>query len=256
MKRKKKNKPNEPKVIVQPHRKPIVLSYVEMKDLLTNIPVDRDKLFLMIMYANGMRVKEACMIKLNDITWDDEFLYINQPVLKKRKKSYIPTRAPPIDRKKEAWLSEAIIDIVKKPKEGYLIQLMEARENGEKLDNKVGLAWGYSKRKAQQTADKYAGTISHAFRHARVTHCLTEMHMSLRMLADFFGVSGASLGDWSVRYGHLVVDDMKEHLRSVRRNLIENCKYCNGTGWVSSKDNLPGHCSVCEGTGKVKPKPI
>lgn len=146
---------------------------------------------LAVSYANGTRVSEVVGIVSGNVNWNDEFVYITTPVLKKR--YYVtPSRAPPISRKGEPWLADIIIGYVE-GKEGKLIS--------------------YGKRTAQRRFDKYFDCTAHSFRHTRATHCILNLNMGMRLIADYFKLSPKGLSDWVMRYGHLDREDQEEHLR-------------------------------------------
>ena len=215
MKRKRKAKPpKEPKIIKQPHRQPKVFLYDEFQGIVKQITNPLHRTLILVTYANGARIGEACKILWDGINWDDEFLTISQQVFKKRGTS-VPIRSPPIDRIKEAWLTEPIIEFIKPFKENYLKAVMEARLAGEPEPEPPKL-WSFTPRYARILIDKYLNCTPHSLRHTRATHCITIGKMNLRFVAEYFRIAPSSLGEWVVRYGHLDTEDLKEHLRGQR----------------------------------------
>lgn len=181
------------------YHKAELFTYEHMNDLLSGIPDERERLFFMSFYANGLRVEEACRLVLADYNFDNEFLKIQSDVLKKKDDS-IPKRNSPLSRSCEPWLTEEIIRL--------WIQFNGSPESKNKV-------WTMSKRTAQYRANKYFGTISHAMRHNRATHLMTKFNYSLLDLQQFFGLSPASMDDWRAIYGHLEKSHLEDKWRAM-----------------------------------------
>lgn len=176
-------------------QKPIAFSYEGIKRRILAVGNKMDRFMFAVSYANGTRVSEILNLCANDIDIDEEFIYIQTPVRKKRRNDVY--RAPPISRKGEPWLAYIISNYVK-DYEGELSEYVLIT---------------YSKRTAQRRFEEFFDCTSHSFRHTRVTHCFTVLGMSERLIAEYFRISPSSLGDWIMRYGHLNRKDLKAHLK-------------------------------------------
>lgn len=182
-------------------REPTIFLYSTIKDLLLGIEEPRERLVFLCAYANGLRIKEACMLQFSDIQWDDDFLMIRSRVLKKRDGTQ-PIRNSPISRKAETWLTEPIIELANRLRSG---------------PEDLTTIWPFSKRTAQTRADKYFGATAHSLRHNRTSHLMTEFNYQLRDLQEFFRLEPASVAEWQGRYGHLE----KSYLRD-KWKVLEN----------------------------------
>lgn len=175
----------------QNQRAPTTFTYKEIKNGILSVGNKEDRFLLSIAYGNGCRVGEITNITRGDVDWNDEFVYVTTPVLKKR--YYVtPSRAPPISRKGEPWLADLII--------GY-------------VEGRHGRLISYGKRTAQRRFNQYFDCTSHSFRHSRATHCILNLNMSMRLIAEYFKLSPKGLSDWIMRYGHLDREDQEDHLR-------------------------------------------
>lgn len=164
-----------------------VVLYSTMKEMLLAIPDERERLFFLCTYANGLRIKEACMLEFCDIQWDEKFLLIRSKVLKKRDGSQ-PIRNSPIPRRQEEWLTSPIIGLAEKLRGG---------------PEDHSLIWLMTKRTAQRRADKYFGSTAHSLRHNRTSHLMQVYNFQLRDLQEFFRLQPSSVAEWQGRYGHL-----------------------------------------------------
>lgn len=195
-------------------REAMVFSYEEIKKGLLSIPDQQDQFMLAASYANGTRVGEVVGIKRSDVTWNEQFVYIETPVLKKRKKEKgMVKRAPPINRREivgdngsipEAWLANIIIGYCEGPEPaGCLVPRQE----------KTGRLIDYGVRTAQRRFEKYFHCTSHSFRHTRATHCFQYLKFGERLIQEYFRLSPRGLGDWCSRYGHLNRHDLEVALK-------------------------------------------
>lgn len=176
-------------------RAPVAFAYDEVKNMILSIGDKTDRFVLAVCYANGCRVSEVLGVRAEDIELTDEFVYIETPVLKKRKLTTgkgIMKRAPPISRKGEAWLTELILDYAA-GKRGSLVP--------------------YSKRTIQRRFDQYCDCTSHSFRHTRASHCLKHLGYSMEQVSMYFRLSPRGLTDWILRYGHLSMSDLEKTQR-------------------------------------------
>ena len=146
-----------------------------------------------VSYANGTRISEVLGLRASDVEVGEDFIYIQTPVLKKRKWKGKMYRAPPISIKGETWLADIIAGYVG-GKEGKLIS--------------------YSKRTAQYRFDEYFDCTSHSFRHTRAMHCFRVLGMSMEKVGLYFRLSPRGLTDWIMRYGHLDATDLEQHLKN------------------------------------------
>ena len=99
-----------------------VIPYPAIRELLNRIVDPYDKWLIGTTYANGNRISETLALKFGDFNWDNDFLYIQSIVKKKRgrkvkgkaKQSPKPPKRRnfPIPRDIEPWLTEDIIKFV------------------------------------------------------------------------------------------------------------------------------------------------
>lgn len=176
-------------------RPPKVFDYEEIKNLILCIPDATDRFILAIAYANGTRVGELKGLQAKDIVWDNDFVYITTPVLKKRG-LVVPKRNPPISRFGEEWLANLIISYV------------------EHLKPDTNLV-PFCKRTLQYRFQQYADCTAHSFRHTRAMHMLRYFKMSMEKIRLFFRLSPTGLVSWIARYGHLDTEDLKQHYRDL-----------------------------------------
>lgn len=179
-----------------------MFTYPEVKDLILSIGDRLDRFILAVAYGNGCRVGELKGLRVKDIEKDNDFVYITTPVLKKRG-LVVPKRAPPISRVGEPWLSGIVLDFIK------------GRDPNEVLIP-------YSKRTLQYRFQEYADCTSHSFRHTRAMHMLRQFKMSMEEIKLFFRLSPSGLVAWIDTYGHLDVEDLKEHYKSL--GMVRKCE--------------------------------
>jgi integrase len=174
------------------------IPYSEVKQRISNIPIIKHRLYFAILYANGNRASEPLILTLNDISWNEKFIYITTIVLKKRgiAKGKIK-RNPPISRIKESWLTEIIINCTEELKKNF---------------NPEEPIFDWTMRTSQRKCWKYFGCKIHTLRHTRVTHCFTILRMSLNQVIKYFEISQREAVRWSMIYGHLENKDLEEHL--------------------------------------------
>lgn len=192
-----------------PQRPAKVLQYQDIKETIENVPDNTDQFLFAISYANGTRVSEAMGVTAEDITWNNDFVYVRTKVLKKRTKKEL-WRNPPISRTKEKWLANIILSHAMPVKAKW-----EQNKNEEiVLGNPVPAApklIRYCVRTAQRRFDHYFKCTSHSFRHTRATHCIVLFGMNMHMVVDFFRVSPRASMEWAMRYGHLETKDIEKH---------------------------------------------
>ncbi|MCC7073025.1 MAG: tyrosine-type recombinase/integrase [Deltaproteobacteria bacterium] len=92
------------------HKLPVVLAVDEIRRLLSSAPSLRDKLLLGMMYATGMRVSEACRLRVRDIEFNRRTIRVEQGKGRKDRLVMLPTSfAPLLERlariaTPDAWL--------------------------------------------------------------------------------------------------------------------------------------------------------
>jgi integrase/recombinase XerD len=174
---------------------PEVLTVEEVEALLAAPKEDtwigaRDRAILELLYATGMRVSEACQLRLSDL--DDTFVKVCG---KGRKERVIPVGAKAI----------AAVD-------AYLTQFRNGveEENGFLFTSKSGkpisriVVWQQIQRYAKEAG--IAKRVSpHTLRHSFATHLL-EHGADLRLIQDMLGHEDIGTTD---RYTHVVGDRLK-----------------------------------------------
>lgn len=187
-----------------PYRKSPKWPYSFMQTRIKAIQDEHKQALIAIAYANGMRLNEALAIKFNDFTFGDEYLYINQIVLKKGKDSPIEkkVRAPPTSIKNEAWLVELI--------RGYI-----NRHSQKPQETDDRLIFTFNQRTAQRIANETLGIKFHALRHLRVRHLRQYLNYDLPLIQKFFHLSNRGLVKWINTYADIDTKILEEHLESV-----------------------------------------
>jgi integrase len=183
-------------------RKPQLFQYAAMQELLLKVPNDRERLFFLCAYANGMRIKEAWLLSFADIQWDNDFLMIRSKILKK-KDGKLPTRNSPVSRQTESWLTEPIIELAQRFRTGP--------------DDQTRI-FQLSKRTAQKRADDYFGATAHSLRHNRTSHLMIIYNYQMRDLQEFFGLEPTSIAEWQGRYGHLEKSYLRDKWNAMKKN--------------------------------------
>lgn len=83
----------------RPRTLPVVLSVEEIRRLLTAAPSLRDKLLLGLMYATGMRVSEACRMRMRDVDFQRRTIRVEQGKGRKDRLVMLPMSfAPMLER--------------------------------------------------------------------------------------------------------------------------------------------------------------
>ncbi len=167
---------------------PNVLTYKEVEKLL-NVPDDtsfigaRDKAVLELIYATGIRVSEACSIKINDVT--DDFIKVTG----KGKKD----RIVPIGKKAIQAIDHYLLNF---RKDITFNDYLFISKNEKKID-RVTI---FNRIKHYAKLADINKTISpHTLRHSFATHLL-ENGADLRLIQDMLGHEDISTTD---RYTHI-----------------------------------------------------
>jgi integrase/recombinase XerD len=166
---------------------PVVLSVEEIEALFDGINVNsfigaRDKALLELLYATGIRVSEACNLRLRDV--DDEYIKVEG----KGKKE----RIVPIGKKAIEAIDFYLLNY---RKEGFG-EFLFVSKNGKKMD-RISI-WNRIKIYAKKA--KILKTISpHTLRHSFATHLL-ENKADIRLIQELLGHEDIATTD---RYTHI-----------------------------------------------------
>jgi integrase len=188
-----------------------VIPYPAIRELLNRIVDPHDKWLIGTTYANGNRISETLALKYGDFNWDNDFLYIQSIVKKKRgrkvkgkaKQSPKPPKRRnfPIPREIEAWLTEDIIKFV---------------EQGRKETPDL-LVWPKCKKTAQNHIKKITGNKAHSLRHSRATHLINVFGFTIREVGTAFDIADRSLAEWIAIYGHLERNHLVNKWNSIKK---------------------------------------
>lgn len=176
---------------------PSVLVYGEIEDLL-NAPGNddalgaRDRALLELIYATGIRVSEACNLKISDVS--DDFI----KVVGKGKKE----RIVPIGKKALKAIDHYLVHFRDEAREGYLF----TSKSGKKLDRIT--VWRRIKFYAQKVGIRKE-ISPHTLRHSFATHLL-ENGADLRLIQDMLGHEDISTTD---RYTHISQSHLQKAFR-------------------------------------------
>jgi integrase/recombinase XerD len=166
---------------------PVVLSVEEVKRLFDQIEVNsfigaRDKALLELLYASGVRVSEACNIRIGDI--DEEYIKVRG----KGKKE----RIVPIGKK----AIEAIDFYLLNYRKGKFNEFLFVSKSGRRISRES--VWKRIKIYAKKA--KILKTISpHTLRHSFATHLL-ENKADIRLIQELLGHEDIATTD---RYTHI-----------------------------------------------------
>jgi integrase/recombinase XerD len=178
---------------------PTVMTYKEVEDLL-NVPDiktfigARDKAIFELIYATGIRVTEACNIKILDVS--DNFVKVEG----KGKKQ----RIIPIGKKAIEAIDYYLLNFRKEKKE---FEFLFVSNNFKKIDRIT--IWNRIKFYAKKAGIK-KNISPHTLRHSFATHLL-ENGADLRLIQDMLGHEDISTTD---RYTHV----SKTHLKKAFEN--------------------------------------
>jgi len=178
---------------------PSVLSYKEVEDLLKQPDIKsfigaRDKAIIELIYATGIRVTEACNIKILDLS--DNFIKVNG---KGKKQRIIPVGKKALDAIDYYLLN------FRKEKKDY--EFLFLTNNLKKIDRIT--IWNRIKFYANKANIK-KNISPHTLRHSFATHLL-ENGADLRLIQDMLGHEDISTTD---KYTHI----SKAHLKKAFEN--------------------------------------
>jgi integrase len=158
----------------------------KLKEIINNLPT-REKQIAVLAYATGSRVSELNQITPEDITEDENYLYISCKVLKKRTYTEKNTKRVALIRQDETWLIISIKLLLKETKPFTpLVPLHRAT--------------------IFRILKKSTGINPHSFRAIRATHLATKFHFTAHQLKKFFGWSSVAPSDF---YVSMNVEDIK-----------------------------------------------
>lgn len=148
---------------------PVVLSKEEIRTILDKINNAKHKLFLGLIYASGLRISEAINLKIRDLDFDSEFVYV---------------RAGKGQKDRITILPKILISVLKKYTAGKSWnQYLFESERGGKLTER-------SMQKVFFNALKQSGVkkqaTCHSLRHSFATHLL-EAGTDIRYIQELLG---------------------------------------------------------------------
>jgi len=186
-------------------RKPIVIPYETVKEILTKIQNPIDQFVLTFLYATGCRLGEFELCQINCIEQKENHIEITVPTLKKRSKEK-PIRIIPIIQinpnprhPSEKWICNILTSYL----EPRLKKFYEEKTKNPNLIFSIPTINPYSRRTIQNRTELYLNIFPHCLRHTRNTH-----------LTTIFGFSSSDRIKWNnwfsdlPQYTHLEIDDL------------------------------------------------
>ena len=148
---------------------PVVLSKNEIKKILGQVNNVKHKLLLGLMYASGLRVSEVCRLRVKDLDFDNDILWVRQGKGSKDRQTLMPKNISKILQRY----------VNKKTLNDYVFENRQGRRLSERTVQKV--FWQALKKsgvKKQATC--------HSLRHSFATHLL-EKGLDIRYIQELLG---------------------------------------------------------------------
>lgn len=160
--------------------------YHKLQSIITNLPEEEQQIAALA-YGTGSRVSELNQITPEDITQDQQYLYISCKVLKKRTYTDKNRKRLALIRLDESWLIIPIKQLVNQTKPFSPLVPFHRATIFRKLKKSTGIN-------------------PHAFRAIRATHLASKFRFTAHQLKQFFCWSSVAPSDF---YVSLNVEDIK-----------------------------------------------
>ena len=185
---------------------PVVLTHEQVKAILGRVRTVRHRACLSLIYACGLRLHEACRVRVTDIDRVRGLLRVNGKGTKQR---YVPLPESILPLLQECWLTHHnptwLFPLVGRGGRGRL---------GQITDRSVPLATVQQAfRKAYRESGVTKKVSVHSLRHAYATHLL-EAGVSLRQIQEWLGHSSPST---TSIYAHLTAQSVQVAAQAVTR---------------------------------------
>ena len=185
---------------------PVVLTHEQVRAILRRVRTVRHRACLSLIYACGLRLHEACWVKVGDIDRVRGLLCVNGKGTKQR---YVPLPESLLPLLEECWLTHHnpiwLFPLVGRGGRGRL---------GQITDRSVPLATVQQAfRKAHRESGVTKKVSVHSLRHAYATHLL-EAGVSLRQIQEWLGHSSPST---TAIYAHLTAQSVQVAAQAVTR---------------------------------------
>ena len=148
---------------------PVVLSKNEIKKILGQVNNVKHKLLLGLMYASGLRVSEVCRLRVKDLDFDNDILWVRQGKGSKDRQTLMPKNISKILQRY----------VNKKTLNDYVFENRQGRRLSERTVQKV--FWQALKKSGVK---KHA--TCHSLRHSFATHLL-EKGLDIRYIQELLG---------------------------------------------------------------------
>lgn len=160
--------------------------YHKLQTIITNLQEEEQQITALA-YGTGARVSELNKITPEDITQDEQYMYISCKVLKKRTYTDKNKKRLALIRLDENWLIIPIKQLAEKTKPFSPLVPFHRSTIFRKLKTSTGIN-------------------PHSFRAIRATHLASKFRFTAHQLKQFFGWSSVAPSDF---YVSLNVDDIK-----------------------------------------------
>jgi len=184
---------------------PVVLTHEQVKAILSRVRTVRHRACLSLIYACGLRLKEACQVQVSDIDRVRGVLRVNGKGTKQR---YVPLPEPMLPLLEECWRSHR--------NKLWLFPLVGRGGGrlGKVSDRHVPLTTVQQAfRKAYLESGITKKVSVHSLRHAYATHLL-EKGVSLRQIQEWLGHSSPTT---TTIYAHLTAQSAQVAAQAVTR---------------------------------------
>jgi integrase/recombinase XerD len=187
---------------------PVVLTHEQVKVILARLRQVRHRACLSLIYACGLRLGEACQVKVTDIDRVRGLLRVSGKGAKQR---YVPLPEPMLPLLEACWLTH---------RNGTWMFPLVGRSGrqGQITDRHVPLSTiQQAFRKAYLESGVTKKVSVHSLRHAYATHLL-EVGVSLRQIQEWLGHSSPST---TSIYAHLTAQSVQVAAQAVTRLMTD-----------------------------------
>jgi integrase/recombinase XerD len=187
---------------------PVVLTHEQVKVILARLRQVRHRACLSLIYACGLRLGEACQVKVTDIDRVRGLLRVSGKGAKQR---YVPLPEPMLPLLEACWLAH---------RNGTWMFPLVGRSGrqGQITDRHVPLSTiQQAFRKAYLESGVTKKVSVHSLRHAYATHLL-EVGVSLRQIQEWLGHSSPST---TSIYAHLTAQSVQVAAQAVTRLMTD-----------------------------------